>query len=225
MNQGTTHIRIDESTKQKVFHAEGIEKRYDSHIFQRGAVEVLSGVDLELSTSEIVGIVGENGSGKSTLLQILAGVLEPDAGDITRSGTIGWCPQEPLLYDRLTVKETFTLFGEAYGLSEKTIEQTTADLAERLGFEEYLDYRIEHLSGGNRQKVNLSVSLLHDPDLLLLDEPYTGFDWETYLSFWKLTEEIIESRTGIAIVSHLLNERERFDPIYELHDGTLTEEH
>jgi ABC-2 type transport system ATP-binding protein len=204
--------------------AEGIEKTYGSRLSFTRTVEVLTGASIELSTGEIVGIVGENGSGKSTLLKIFVGVLEPDAGSITTEATVGWCPQESLLYDRLTVTETFTLFGEAYGLDAEEIEASRDRLADRLDFEEFLDYRIDHLSGGNRRKVDLSIALLHDPDVLLLDEPYTGFDWETYLTFWELTDDLKERGTAIAVISHLINERERFDRIYELRDGKLHHE-
>jgi ABC-2 type transport system ATP-binding protein len=185
---------------------------------------VLTGVSIILPAGEIVGIVGANGSGKSTLMQILVGALAADAGTITRNATVGWCPQESLLYERLTVEETFQLFGEAYDLCSDEITERTEQLADQLDFEQFLDYRIDHLSGGNRRKVDLSVALLHDPDVLLLDEPYTGFDWETYLAFWELTDDLTARGTAVAIISHILNERERFDRIYELRDGTLHRE-
>jgi ABC-2 type transport system ATP-binding protein len=201
--------------------AEGIEKTYGSRLSFTRSVEVLTGASIELSAGEVVGIVGENGSGKSTLMKILVGVLEPDAGSIITDATVGWCPQESLLYDRLTVEETFQLFGEAYELDIGEIEQSRDQLADRLDFEQFMDYRIDHLSGGNRRKVDLSIALLHDPDVLLLDEPYTGFDWETYLAFWDFTEELKDRGTAIAVISHLINERERFDHIYQLRDGEL----
>jgi ABC-type multidrug transport system ATPase subunit len=205
-----------------VLRAEGVEKTYDSwHPFGR-TVEVLDGATMEIRSGEIVGIVGENGSGKSTLMQILVGALDADAGTVETSGTVGWCPQEPRLYDRLTVEETFHIFGEAYDMTHAEIRDARDRFAERLDFERFLDYQVRHLSGGNRQKVNLSVALMHDPDVLLLDEPYTGFDWDTYLAFWDLTERLTEDGVGIGIISHFINEQERFYGIYELADGTLT---
>lgn len=201
--------------------ATGVAKTYDSRLPFRNPVTVLDGATLEVKHGEIVGIMGENGSGKSTLMQILAGVLEYDAGDVIRGGTVGWCPQEPRLYDRLTVDETFELFGSAYGMSTTEIESARDWLTDVLDFERFRDRQVRNLSGGNRQKVNLSVSLMHEPDLLLLDEPYTGFDWETFLAFWDLTEELRERGVGVAIISHIINERDRFDVIYELHSGHL----
>ncbi len=204
--------------------ATDVEKSYESALPVLGrSVRVLTGADLSLYPGEVVGIVGENGSGKSTLLKLLVGAIAPDAGAITRSGTVGWCPQETLLYDRLTVAETFDLFGTAYGLPEERVRERRDELADHLDFESYLDYRVDRLSGGNRQKVNLAVALLHDPDVLLLDEPYTGFDWETYLAFWDLTEDLVADGTAIAVISHLVSERERFDRVLELRDGRLHE--
>ncbi|AGN00663.1 ABC transporter ATP-binding protein [Salinarchaeum sp. Harcht-Bsk1] len=204
--------------------ASGIDKAYDSWFPWEPTVEVLDDAAIEIERGELVGIVGENGSGKSTLMQILVGALAPDAGTVERGGTVGWCPQDPLLYDRLTVRETMRLFGEAYGLDEDRRRERVDWLTDRLDFAKYLDTRIDRLSGGNRQKVNLSVALLHDPDVLLLDEPYTGFDWETYLAFWELTDELAAAGTAIAIISHFVEDRDRFDAIYELRDGGLRED-
>jgi ABC-type multidrug transport system ATPase subunit len=219
-----TDSRPAGSEDSTVLRATGVEKTFDSRLPFTRSVEVLTGADVELRAGEIVGIVGENGSGKSTLMQVLVGALEADAGTVERSGGVGWCPQEPLLYDRLTVAETFELFGRAYGMDGEAIDEARERLADRLDFERFLDYRVDRLSGGNRQKVNLGVALMHDPDVLLLDEPYTGFDWETYLAFWELTEELTDRGTAIAIISHFVSERERFDHIYELRDGRLHEQ-
>lgn len=221
----STEQEHSETKSRAVLRATGLEKTYDSPVpFVGRTVTVLTGADITLYPGEIVGIVGENGSGKSTLMKILVGALQPDAGDVSHDVTVGWCPQETLLYDRLTVEETFALFGEAYDLPDEQVRDRRDELAAQLDFERFRDYRIDHLSGGNRQKVNLAVALLHDPDVLLLDEPYTGFDWETYLAFWELTENLVADGTTIAIISHLISERERFDRILELRDGTLHEQ-
>ena len=87
---------------------------------------------------------------------------------------------------------------------------------EELQFERYRGYRVEELSGGTRQKLNLALALMHEPELLLLDEPYAGFDWETYLHFWEMSERRRDAGMGILIVSHLLAERDRLDRIYSL---------
>ncbi|WP_435181666.1 ABC transporter ATP-binding protein [Halorussus sp. AFM4] len=206
-----------------VVRGRGLTKTYDSPLPLARTVEVLRGADLDVRAGEIVGIVGENGSGKSTLMKLLVGALEPDDGEVVVDGVAGWCPQDPLLYDRLTVAETFRLFGTAHGLAGDEIREARDRLAERLGFEEFLDYRVDQLSGGNRQKVNLGVAVMADPDVLFLDEPYTGFDWQTYLAFWELTEELTDRGVAIAVISHFVSERERFDRILELTDGRLAD--
>jgi ABC-type multidrug transport system ATPase subunit len=219
-----TAPEVDRGTGSDVLiRAEDIEKTYGSRLPFTRTVPVLHGADIELRGGEIVGIVGGNGSGKSTLMNILVGILDADSGTVERTGTVGWCPQESLLYDRLTVDETFRLFGSGYGMTHDEIGEAKTRLADQLGFEQYLDYRIDQLSGGNRQKVNLGIALMHDPDVLLLDEPYTGFDWETYLQFWDIAEELADDGVGIAMISHLIEERSRLDRIYELRDGVVND--
>lgn len=88
-----------------------------------------------------------------------------------------------------------------------------------LSFLKYREYRVEELSGGTRQKLNLALALLHEPQLLALDEPYAGFDWETYVRFWEMAEQRRAQGMGILIISHLLAERERLDRVYELRAG------
>jgi len=191
---------------------------------RRRAIEVLRGVDLEVCSGELVGLVGENGSGKSTLMQIVVGLLKRDRGTVERPGRLGYCPQVPMLWEKLTAREHFELFAEAYGLDEDAAKGTTADLLDELQFGRYRDYRVEELSGGTRQKLNLALALMHEPDLLLLDEPYAGFDWETYLRFWEMSERRRDAGMGILIVSHFLSERERLDHIYSLVDGRTVQD-
>jgi ABC-type multidrug transport system ATPase subunit len=164
-------------------------------------------------------LVGENGSGKSTLMQIVVGLLKRDDGIVERPGRFGYCPQIPMLWDKLTVGEHFHLFARAYGLEEEAGQRAVVALLEELQFTRYRGFRVEELSGGTRQKLNLALALMHEPDLLLLDEPYSGFDWETYVHFWEMSERRRDAGMGILIVSHLLAERERLDRVYSLVDG------
>ena len=187
--------------------------------WHRRAVDVLSGASLEVRRGELVGLVGENGSGKSVLMQIVVGLLSRDGGAVDAPARLGYCPQLPLLSDKLTVGEHFQLFGNAYRLAAAEAARSRDALLEELSFAKYLDYRVEELSGGTRQKLNLALALLHDPELLLLDEPYSGFDWETYLRFWDMAERRRREGMGVLVVSHLLSERERLTRVYELRDG------
>lgn len=190
----------------------------------RRKLQVLKGATLNVGRGEIVGLVGENGSGKSTLMQIVVGLLAADSGSVRRPESLGYCPQSPMLWDKLTVDEHFELFGRAYDMDEATRDRTVATLLDELQFERYRGFLVEQLSGGTKQKLNLALALMHDPQLLLLDEPYSGFDWETYLRFWKMSEQRRDAGMGILIVSHFLTERERLDRVYTLADGQTSEE-
>ncbi len=193
--------------------------------FRRGApwrrrrVHVLRGASLVVGPSEFVGLVGENGSGKSTLMHVIVGLLGRDTGTVERPARLGYCPQQPLLWDKLTVNEHFELFAEAYELAAEQAAGSRDVLIGELQFAKYVDYRVEELSGGTRQKLNLALAMLHEPQLLLLDEPYSGFDWETYQRFWEMAERRRQDGMAILIVSHLLSERDRLTRVYELRDG------
>ncbi len=203
-----------------VLSADHIAKAYRRRRwFSRRRTQVLVDADIELRPGEIVGLVGENGSGKSTFMKILVGALEPDAGSVSKTGTIGYCPQEPVLYDRLTPDEHFELFGRAYGLSDGETARARDEIYDVLDFLQYRDVLVDELSGGTRAKLNLGLSLLPDPDVLLLDEPYAGFDWDTYLRFWELTAERRARGRAVLIISHFVTDEERFDRIVELRDG------
>ena len=203
-----------------MLRVEGVEKAFGAGPpWRRRRVAVLRGASLDVRPGELVGLVGENGSGQSVLMQIIVGMLARDAGTVQRPPRLGYCPQLPLLYDKLTVAEHFDLFATAYGIGEADGRAAAASLMDELQFGRYGGYRVEDLSGGTRQKLNLALALMHDPQLLLLDEPYAGFDWETYLRFWEMAERRRSEGMGILVVSHLLAERDRLTRIYELRDG------
>lgn len=185
---------------------------------------VLVDASLEVPAGEIAALVGGNGSGKSTLMMIVAGVLERDAGRVAIDGRVGYCPQTPVLYKKLTVAETFRLFGTAYRMAPAAIRRREAELMDALGFGDYRGYRVEHLSGGTQGKLNLALALLHDPEVLLLDEPYAGFDYETYLRFWDMAEGLVKRGRAILVISHFVEQRERFGRIYRIQEGRCERE-
>jgi ABC-type multidrug transport system ATPase subunit len=168
-----------------------------------------------------VGLVGENGSGKSTLMKILVGALAPDAGTVHRTGLLGYCPQAPLVYDRLTCDEHFELFGSAYGLVDDVEQAARARLYDVLSFGKYARTRVDQLSGGTLVKLNLALALLADPPVLLLDEPYAGFDWDTYQRFWSIVAERRDSGRSVLIISHFVTDLERFDRVLSLREGRV----
>jgi len=207
-----------------VLEAAGIEKSYRRGVWPaRRERRVLRGVSLALYPGEVVGLVGENGAGKSTLMKILVGELAPDAGSVTRTGLLGYCPQQPVVYERLTCDEHFELFGHAYGITPAQQRRAACDLYAALGFERYATTRAAQLSGGTLAKLNLALALLADPAVLLLDEPYAGFDFDTYLKFWDLVAQRRTAGRSVLIISHFVTDAERFDRIVTLRDGKTEE--
>ena len=188
-----------------------------------GRTPVLRDVDVSVHGGQVLGIVGENGSGKSTLLQILAGIIPPTSGSVEWRGTIGYCPQDLLVFDALTVAENLRYFGAAAGLAGVPFEKRADELLATLSLSNHRDRVVGELSGGSKQKLNLVVALLEDPDVLLLDEPCAGLDWDTYLSFWVMANQARDAGKSVVIVSHLLHERANFDALYVLRNGAISQ--
>jgi ABC-type multidrug transport system ATPase subunit len=194
-----------------LLQATGIHKAYGRH-------QVLQGASLDVSAGQLAAVVGENGAGKSTLLKILAGTLAADRGQVQLAGSLGYCPQDPVLNDNLTVAQHLRYFAAAHQLASL---DWAGELVALLGYQECLGQATGTLSGGTRQKLNLTLALLHDPAVLLLDEPYQGFDWETYLRFWDLAARLRARGKAIVVITHLVFEQDRFDVLADLHGGLL----
>ena len=186
-----------------------------------GRRHVLRDVSFTAPRGGLIGIVGENGAGKTTLLRIMAGLLPPDRGRVLVYGRIGYCPQDPQVHFGLTVEQNLEWFRAAYRLENLPRAEALLD---RLAVRQHYRTLVGELSGGTRQKLNLVLALMHDPEVLLLDEPYQGFDWETYLRFWDIADESRRAGRVVVIISHLVFERARFDTLLRLRDGVLTPE-
>jgi ABC-type multidrug transport system ATPase subunit len=192
-------------------HMAAVHKAY-------GRRAVLRGADLAVSAGMLAGVVGENGSGKSTLMRIAVGQLVPDRGTVRRFSALGYCPQQAVLNDTLTVAQHLRLFQVAYRLPRLDAAWELVDL---LGFTAERRTRAGELSGGTRQKLNLTLALMHDPPLLVLDEPYQGFDWDTHQRFWQLADRLRSRGRSVVVVSHLLHDQQHFDAVHHLRDGRL----
>jgi ABC-2 type transport system ATP-binding protein len=149
-----------------------------------GDVEALAPTDLELGSGETVALVGPNGAGKSTLLAILAGALEPTSGRIEGDARVGWVPQRPAHYARLSARENLELFAELESASEDVVERLLAR------FDLPADRASGDLSIGNRQRLNVALSLLGEPNVLLLDEPTASLDPVQRRRVWEVVDEV-----------------------------------
>jgi ABC-type multidrug transport system ATPase subunit len=134
---------------------------------------------------------------------------------------VGYCPQEHVLYPYLTVDEHLELFAAAYGLATSVARERAERLAARFDFQRYRGNVVEHLSGGTQQKLNLALALLHDPAIVLLDEPYAGLDIESYRGFLAWLEEAKREGKCVILIAHLVLEQDRFDKVFQLRDGKM----
>jgi ABC-2 type transport system ATP-binding protein len=203
-------------TTRHALAASRISKRY-------GRRAILTDVDFHVRHGEAVAIVGENGAGKSTLLRLCAGLLAADAGTFQRSGRVGYCPQEPGVVDLLSAEEHLLLFGAAAGLSRAEARASGRRLLESFGFADDEQAVAKQMSGGTRQKLNLGLALLGDPAVLLLDEPYQGFDMGSYVDFWAHVDTWRGEGRAVVVVTHLLTELDRVDRVVEVRDGRTWE--
>jgi ABC-2 type transport system ATP-binding protein len=198
-----------------MLQARGLTKRY-------GGLLALDGVSFDIHPGEIVGYLGPNGSGKSTTVNIVVGLLEPSAGSVSLDGRpladdplaykrrVGYVPEEPHLYTHLTAAEYLLLVGRLRGIREAALQERVSGL---LGILQLHDSRYKAMrafSKGMRQRVLLAAALMHDPDLLVLDEPFSGLDVNAGLLFRVLLDRLAAEGKMILFSTH------RFDMVEKL---------
>jgi ABC-2 type transport system ATP-binding protein len=186
-----------------------------------GRHEVLRDCSLAVGAGELVGLVGENGSGKSTLMRCLLGFTRPDRGSVYVQRPVGYCPQDDVLNATYTVAEHFDFMTDVYRRRCRVDDRHVASLLETLRLERYAGTRIGHLSSGTYQKVKFATSILHRPGMLMLDEPYEGFDWQMYKMLWEILSDLKADGAGILMISHLIFDKHYFDRVYAINEGRL----
>jgi sodium transport system ATP-binding protein len=210
--------------------AEGLVKRF-------GPVAAVEGVSLAVSAGEVVGLLGPNGAGKTTTLRMLAGILTPDQGRVAVGGVdiheqpleakrrIGFLSGDTQLYQRLSTREVLRYFGRLYGMPDARIEARTAQLVQELEMEEFAARPCGTLSSGQKQRANIARAFLHEPELLILDEPTVALD---VISGQFIVESIRRQRdAGRAVLfsTHIMSEAEYLcDRILLLHRGRVIDE-
>ena len=197
MERATTTAAASATT----IEARDLVKRYGERV-------ALKRVSLTARPGELVAVIGPNGAGKTTLLSILAGIQEPDEGSVDAVSQIGWVPQQAALYGKLTVAENLTLFARL----ERCPEPAT--VVERMlaltGLEERAGDQVSTLSGGNRQRVNIAIGLLGEPDVLLLDEPSSALDPRQRERLWEFILRLAEDGTTVVFATHHIQEADRY---------------
>ncbi|MBT2758444.1 ATP-binding cassette domain-containing protein [Mesobacillus foraminis] len=198
-------------------------------------VTALKHVSFSVNKGEVVGLLGENGAGKTTLLRTIATLLQPTDGTVTVSGydtiknpneikkRIGVLfGGETGLYDRLTARENLEYFAVLYGLSKHETKVRIDDLAKMFGMRDYLDRKVGGFSKGMRQKVSIARTLIHNPDIILFDEPTTGLDITSSNVFRQLVHQLKREGKTILFSSHIMEEVSMLcDSVAMMHKGEL----
>lgn len=212
--------------------AQGLSKVFSDR--KRGRVVALDEVSFEAKPGEVFGVLGVNGAGKTTLLRVLGTILSPSAGDATVAGYsirthpqqvrqhIGYLTGSTALYGRLTAREVLYYFGALYGLSGKALRQRVEELVETLQMAEFLDGRCDRLSTGQRQRVSIARSIIHQPPVMFMDEPTAGLDVVTSRSIIQLIQSSRQRGHTVLFSTHIMSEAERLcDRIAVIHRGRL----
>ncbi len=186
-----------------------------------GKLEALRGVSFETNAGELVAVVGPNGAGKTTLLSILAGIQRPSAGSVSCAPReVGWAPQQPALYSKLSVAENLRLFAHLEKVPD--VERSVSRMLEQTGLADRADERVDRLSGGNRQRVNVALGLMADPPVLALDEPSASLDPSQRMRLWSFIGGLAEKGTSVLFSTHNVVEARRYaDRVIVLDDGAL----
>jgi sodium transport system ATP-binding protein len=217
-----------------------IEARHLTKVFRdrkRGPVAAVADVSFTCRPGQVYGLLGANGAGKTTTLRLLATLLRPTGGTATVAGhdvaaepervraNVGFLAASTALYGRLTARETIAYFGRLNGLDDRTIRERLAGLAAEFGLAEFLDRRCDKLSTGMKQKTSLARTLIHDPAVMIFDEPTLGLDVMTARTIVRFVRDCRDRGKTVIYSTHVMAEVEKLcDTVGIIHGGRLVAE-
>lgn len=212
--------------KEKSISVRGLTKKF-------GDFTAVDHISFDVAKGEIFGFLGANGAGKTTAMRILCGLSRPTAGEGTVAGFdirtrqedikkhIGYMSQRFSLYPDLKVGENIELFGGIYGLNDKQIDQKRESMLERLGLEKAEKMYVRDMPLGWKQKLAFSIAMIHNPEILFLDEPTGGVDPKTRRNFWDMINEAADSGMAVFVTTHYMDEAEYCDRVSIMVDGRI----
>jgi ABC-2 type transport system ATP-binding protein len=197
-----------------MLHADHLRKTY-------GATVAVDDVSLSLAPGQVTGLLGPNGAGKTTTVSMIVGLVTPERGEVTIGGLrmigdthpakrhLGLVPQDLALYDELSARDNLRLFGGLYGLSGRALEDALARVLALVGLADRARDLVRTYSGGMKRRLNLAAGLLHDPDIVLLDEPTVGVDPQSRNAIFENLEELKRRGKALLYTTHYMEEAER----------------
>ncbi len=215
---------MSETTNDIAVRIENVKRHY-------GHIEALRGVDMQVHKGTIFGLLGSNGAGKSTLIKILVGSTRPNAGTVTVLGlnpfkeagklrnVLGYMPQAPALYEDLSARANIRFFGAAHRLPQ--LDQKVSQVLEFTGLTNRADDAVGGFSGGMKQRVSLACALVHQPQVLFLDEPTAGVDPKLKETFWQHFRQLASEGVTLFISTHLMDEALLCDRLAIMRDGEV----
>jgi len=220
-------VTLPESNDEVVIEVSHLKKLY-------GPIAAVNDISFSIRKGEIFAFVGPNGSGKTTTIKLLCGLLHPTSGSARVLGRaipckvvmreIGYMPQEIAVYLDNTVHENLLLFGEIYDLPKERIKEREQEMLDFVGLSDRRDAIVSTLSGGMRHRVSLACALIHEPQLLFLDEPTVGVDPELRETFWGYFKAIAATGITVVITTHYMDEANHCSRVGFLRQGKLIAE-
>jgi ABC-2 type transport system ATP-binding protein len=193
--------------------------------------QILFDVNLNVHKAKILGLLGPSGSGKTTLVKLMAGIDTPDNGEVYVLGEkmpklkmlnkIGYMAQADALYSDLTAEENLEFFASMYGLTRANQKKRIIEVMNIVNLQDYLKLQVKKYSGGMKRRLSLAIALLHEPPVLILDEPTVGIDPILRISIWEELYKLCRSGTTIIVTTHVMDEAEKCHELVMIREGRL----
>lgn len=203
--------------------------------YEKAARLSLSNINFNITAGDRIGVLGPNGAGKSTLISILTGIFEPTSGNVEYRDKnnelitgdalkmkMGYVPQDFAVYDELNLHQNISYFGALYGLTKEKVDDVSSKLIKEFDLEDATQKKVKAYSGGMKRRLNLMLSLLHEPEILFLDEPTAGVDVQNKHAIIQFLNRLSEKGTTLIYTSHHMDEAEEIcNRIILLNKGTI----
>lgn len=212
------------NAQEKCIAAQEVFRKFDDKV-------VLHGINLTVDKSEIFGLLGPSGSGKTTFVKMIAGIDEATSGRIEVLGTpmpklammnrIGYMAQSDAMYTELTAKENLEFFGSLFGLRGTKLKQRMQEVMELVNLTDHMKRSVGAFSGGMKRRLSLAIALMHEPEVLILDEPTVGIDPVLRKSIWDEFDNLSKRGTTILVTTHVMDEADKCHRLGMVRDGSL----